>query len=60
MNNKNAFICKGSNGRFGFKVALEILQHDQYTAIAGGKFVRFDFLVCRPYRRLGSCNKNDT
>ena len=37
-----------SNGKFGFKVALEILRHDQHTAIAGEKFVRLDFLVCGP------------
>ena len=34
-NNKNAFIHKESNGRFGFKVASEILRHDQHTAIPG-------------------------
>ena len=30
------------------KVALEILRHDQHTAIAKGKFVRFDFWIADP------------
>ena len=33
-NNKNAFIRKESDSSFGFKVAIEILQHDQHTVKA--------------------------
>ena len=49
-NNKNAFIRKKSNGRFGFKVASEILRHDQHTTIPGGRIreIRFFGLLTLP------------
>ena len=43
MNNKNAVIRKENNGRFGFKEAMKKLQHDQHTAIAGGKICEIHF-----------------
>ena len=46
-NNKNAFIRKESNDRFGFKVASEILRHDQHTAIPGGRIREIQFLGLR-------------
>ena len=47
-NNKNAFIRKESNGRFSFKVASEILRHDQHIAIPGGRIREIQFFVCGP------------
>ena len=46
-NNKNAFIRKESNDRFGFKVASEILRHDQHTAIPGGRIREIRFFGLR-------------
>ena len=46
-NNKHAFIRKESNSRFGFKVAIEILRHDQHTAIAGRKIREIRFFGLR-------------
>ena len=47
MNNKNAFIRKESNSRFGFKVASEILRHDQHTAIPEGRIRKIQFFGLR-------------
>ena len=44
---QNAFIHKESNGRFGFKVASEILRHDQHTAIPGGRIREIRFFGLR-------------
>ena len=46
-NNKNAFIRKKSNDRFGFKVASEILRHDQHTTIPGGRIREIRFFGLR-------------
>ena len=46
-NNKNVFIRKESNGRFGFKVTSEILRHDQHTAIPGGRIREIRFFGLR-------------
>ena len=46
-NNKNAFIRKESNGRFGFKAASEILRHDQHTTIPGGRIREIRFFGLR-------------
>ena len=46
-NNKNTFIRKKSNGRFGFKAASEILRHDQHTTIPGGRIREIRFFGLR-------------
>ena len=38
---------KECNGRFGFKVASEILRHDQHTAIPGGRIREIRFFGLR-------------
>ena len=53
-NNKNAFIHKESNGRFGFKVASEILRHDQHTSIPGGRICEIRFFGLRTLARCGN------
>ena len=51
-NNKNVFIHKESKGRFGFKVASEILRHDQHTAIPEGRICEIRLFSLRTISKV--------
>ena len=47
LTNNNPFIHKESNSRCGFRVVLEILWHNQHTAIVGEKILEIQFFCLR-------------
>ena len=54
---KCVYLYIEGNGRFGFKVASEILRHDQHTAIPGGRIHEIRFFGLRTLTMAASILK---